>query len=57
MERSDPNRSDWLSNVWTYIREVEERIAQLEERIIRLEAASTKEEPPLKVTIIPLDSP
>lgn len=41
-ERSDPKRSDWLSNVWSYIRSVERRLIELEERVGNLEFQPTK---------------
>lgn len=35
--RSDPQRGDWLSNVWLYIKSVERLVLELEERVIKLE--------------------
>lgn len=40
--RSDPRRGDWLSNVWSYIRSVEEKVLGLEQRVRKLELDAQK---------------
>jgi hypothetical protein len=50
--RSDPGRGDWLSNVWSYIKTVEERVLGLEHRLRKLELDFEKSDArPIRFTV------
>jgi hypothetical protein len=53
--RSDPNRSDWLANVWVFITKLEERVERLEEIAARLEAELSKPKPVFMPRELPID--